>query len=276
MVGAAALAALKASNGPGDLQRMLAEWSSDKRHLDAVRDVLYRPMALADMAGSLFVRDVEMASRIKLGDEQPRPAFLDLPFDEAIGFFNQRFQDPERALEVIRVYRDRASEASKRTLQVIAEQMIERLNESLANGEAMDAFIARFEGNGFDAGYLDNVYRTNIGTAYGAGHVREIEAVEEHVGFVEYVSAGDERVREPKGKRTKRTENHVALDGKVWRVDDQEWKVFAPPCGFRCRCSIIVREEGDFDDEQLSRPVSLDWIDPRFRKSPTALVTEPL
>lgn len=252
---------------------MLAEWSSDPRNLAAVRDVLYRPMALADMAGSLFVRDVEMASRIKLADELPRPAFLDLPFDEAIEYFNERFQDPERALEVIRVYRDRASEASRRTLQVIAEQMLKRLEADLKAGGTFEQFVAEFADRGFDAGYLDNVYRTNIGTAYGAGHVREIEAVQEHVGFVEYVTAGDERVRKPKGKNL---ENHVALDGKVWRVDDPEWKVFAPPCGFRCRCSIVVREEGDFSESQLTRQVSLAWINPDFRKSPTDLVTEPL
>lgn len=252
---------------------MLAEWAQDPRYLAAVRDVLYRPMALADMAGSLFVRDVEMADRIKLADELPRPAFLDLPFDEAIEYFNDRFQAPDRALEVIRVYRDRADEAAKRTLQVIAEQMVKQLEADLKSGGTFEEFAAEFGDKGFDAGYLDNVYRTNIGTAYGAGHVREIEELAEHIGFVEYVTAGDERVRAPKGKNT---ENHAALEGKVWRVDDPQWKVFAPPCGFRCRCSIIVREEGDFSDEQLSRPVQLDWINPQFAKPPTALVLEPL
>jgi SPP1 gp7 family putative phage head morphogenesis protein len=222
-------------------------------------------MAMADMAGSLFVRDVELASRIKL-DAQRRPTFLEMPFEEAVAFYEERFADPERTLEIIRAYRDRADDAGKRTLQKIADAMMRQIHTTLAQGGTLTDFADMFSERGFDAGYLENVYRTNVAQAYGAGRVREIEAVAEHVGFIEYVTAGDNRVRD----------KHRELDGKVWRADDPSWKTFAPPCGYQCRCSVVIREEGDFDETQLSRAVSLDWVDPAFRDSPTKLVTNPL
>ncbi len=243
---------------------MLTEWANDKRALADVRDVLYKPMAMGDMAGSMFVRDVELANRIKL-DANPRPTFLELPFAEAVQFFEQRFADPARALEVIRVYRDRADDASKRTLTKIAKAMIKQLTRTLAEGGTLDEFTEKFEGRGFDNSYLENVYRTNIQTAYGAGRVREIEASADVIPFVEYVAVMD-------GERTRI--EHQELDGKVWKTSDQAWKQFAPPCGFQCRCSTVTREEGDFDPAQLARVVSIDLVDPRFRKSPTAIVTE--
>lgn len=260
-----ALAALAAAKSPADVEAMLGEWSGSTRNAAVIRDVLYRPMAMADMAGSLFVREVEMSQRIKLGDER-RETFLELPFEEAVQFFEQRFQDPERALEVIRAYRDRASDAAKRTLTKLAERMIRQLQADLANGGTLAEFVAQFESKRFDASYLENVYRTNVQTAYGAGRVREIEAVAEDVGFVEYVTAGDNRVRA----------EHEALDGKVWRATDPAWKQFAPPNGFQCRCSLVTREQGDFEPAQLSRTVAISDVAPEFRSSPVDIVNTPL
>lgn len=227
-------------------------------------------MALADMAGALFVADVERGGSTVKRMADPE-TFLELPFEQAVQFFENRFADQDRATEIIRKYRDRSSGASERTLQRIAKQMIAKLDATLQEGGTLAEFVSEFEGRRvggevLEAGYLENVYRTNIQTAYGAGRVSEIEQVSDSVAYVEYVTVGDDRVRD----------SHAALDGKVWRANDPDWRRFAPPNGYQCRCAIVTRDEGEIDTRQLKRPADSTGISADFLRSPSDLVQEPL
>lgn len=54
--------------------------------------------------------------------------------------------------------------------------------------------------------------------------------------YLEYVTAGDERVRE----------EHQLLNGIILPIDDLFWKLYYVPNGFGCRCSARKRTEREF------------------------------
>ena len=224
------------------------------------------------MGGQLFVSDIELGGRTnrrKLANEDV-PAFLRMPFEDAVRFFRERFKDEARFTEVVRAYRGRADDASKRALEDLAKRVIAELDKSLAEGSGMDAFARSLAdsalGQPSQTSYLDNVFRTNISTAYGAGRVREIERSVDVVPYVQYRTSGDSRVRS----------SHAELDGLIFRTNSPEWKKIAPPNGYRCRCVVVTLDDEDVDGRAISEvtPQMLDGID--FKDAPTELVTKPL
>ncbi|MCX9038491.1 phage minor head protein [Citrobacter portucalensis] len=87
---------------------------------------------------------------------------------------------------------------------------------------------------------LDTIYRTNMTALYSAGRwAEQMENIDDRP-FGMYVAIRDSHTRQ----------SHLALHGKVFRMDDPFWKAFYPPNGWRCRCSVItltaaeVRERG--------------------------------
>src|SRR6185369_6166975 len=112
--------------------------------------------------------------------------------------------------------------------------------------------------------YLETVYRTNVGLAYGAGRLRQIQsdAVRAARPFVQYRTAGDNRVRE----------SHRLLDRVVFRQDDPDWPRFMPPNGFSCRCTCVTLRESQVDKSRVysSADVPQDaQPDPGFDAAPT-------
>jgi SPP1 gp7 family putative phage head morphogenesis protein len=54
--------------------------------------------------------------------------------------------------------------------------------------------------------------------------------------YLEYVTARDEHVRE----------EHRRLDGLVYPIDDEFWRSYYPPNGWRCRCSVRKLTEREY------------------------------
>jgi SPP1 gp7 family putative phage head morphogenesis protein len=77
---------------------------------------------------------------------------------------------------------------------------------------------------------LRTIYRTNMMTAYAAGHWAEIQEAKPGVPYLMYDAVGDERTRD----------EHLAWDGTVLPVDDPWWNTHTPPNGFNCRCGVIA------------------------------------
>ncbi|WP_321495622.1 phage minor head protein [uncultured Desulfobacter sp.] len=75
---------------------------------------------------------------------------------------------------------------------------------------------------------LDNIFRTNIQTAYMAGRYRQMTNAVKTRPFWRYSAINDRRTRLA----------HAALHGRVVRADDPFWDKFYPPNGFRCRCTV--------------------------------------
>ena len=76
---------------------------------------------------------------------------------------------------------------------------------------------------------LDNIYRTNMQSAYQAGRYTQMRE-SERFQYWEYRAVGDKRSRA----------DHLKLDGLILHRDDPFWKKAFPPNGFGCRCSVTA------------------------------------
>lgn len=92
---------------------------------------------------------------------------------------------------------------------------------------------------------LENIYRTNMQTAYSAGQYQGYMANIDSRPYWMYDAVGNHRTRPA----------HAAMDGLVYRYDDPFWATFYPPNGYRCRCSVIALSERDMqrDGKVLSQ-----------------------
>jgi SPP1 gp7 family putative phage head morphogenesis protein len=87
--------------------------------------------------------------------------------------------------------------------------------------------------------HLENVFRTNIMSAYGSGRREQMTqpAVLSARPYWQILTVKDDRTRK----------THRALDRKLLRADDPFWAHAAPPFGYNCRCRIVSRTQADVD-----------------------------
>ncbi len=211
---------------------------------DDIGNALFIPMVMAEMAGQLMARgevpELEAKMYRMIGEAQPVEAFLNLPWEEAIREFKARgVVSPDEFTRLIGTYANRAQEGRALLLQRVQERVREMLVTSLEEGQTFREFAgaleAQAEGLGItttDHAYLENVFRTNVQSAYGAGRYRQITdpAVATARPYVQYRTVGDARV----------WESHRLLDRGVYRIDGEAWRQVAPPNGYQCRCSMVT------------------------------------
>jgi len=85
---------------------------------------------------------------------------------------------------------------------------------------------------------MDNIYRTNLQTAYMAGRYKTQVKSADILPYWQFVCMMDQRTRP----------SHAALNGKVFRWDDPFWNTHYPPLDWGCRCSVIARTKRDVVD----------------------------
>lgn len=97
-------------------------------------------------------------------------------------------------------------------------------------------------GRGMTPWRLDTVFRTNAQSAYMAGRYQAMLENADRRPWWEYVAVMDRRTRP----------SHAALNGRVFRYDDPAWAALYPPNGYRCRCRVRARSEGDVTRENIA------------------------
>lgn len=134
-----------------------------------------------------------------------------------------------------------------------------KLVEAIANGSTLRDFAAEMdellEARGYDRQdpwAADNIFRTNLQTAYNAGAYQEMTApaVLKARPYWMYDAVDDEATRE----------SHRALSGKVWPADDPVWDHIYPPNGYRCRCSVVTLSQRQLERMGLTveeRPLGI-------------------
>lgn len=138
------------------------------------------------------------------------------------------------------------------------ETVIKSLNKTLANGGTFNDFqklIAESEII-LPKHYLDNVFRTNIQSAYGHGRWQQQQRNKDKRPYLMYSAINDSRVRPA----------HLALNRIVLPIDHPFWLTHYPPLGFRCRCTVIALTEAQAlkygitpDDKLPEVAEALDW-----------------
>ncbi len=101
--------------------------------------------------------------------------------------------------------------------------------------EDMGRFLEEHGYGGIHPWKSDNIFRTNMQTAFNAGHYKSMtdETVMRLRPYWQYVTAGDGSVRE----------SHAVMEGRVYRADDPIWDIWYPPNGFKCRCMVASLSE---------------------------------
>jgi len=229
----------------------------------------FRSNLHTQLAGMLFVADVEQSHRVTL-DRQP-PGFLDLSFPEALQhMLSRQLITPEEFDDLTDAERFRAFTMARVASGAIRQRALELLTEALEpGGIGIDAFVEAVRQDeialGFTPahhGYLQNVYRTATATSYNAGRYRmqTNDPVRAATGYWEYLTAGDNRVRH----------QHAALHGSVWAMDDPAARIIYPPNGYQCRCVMIAIGADDFTKDQLllGRDAVDTAVTEGFRASP--------
>jgi len=105
-----------------------------------------------------------------------------------------------------------------------------------------EAIFAKRGWVGQRAWRIDNIFRTNIQTAYNVGRYRQMQEVKAARPYWQYSAVNDSRTRP----------THRALHGKVFPADHPFWNTWYPPNGFRCRCGVVTLSKEDVASESLT------------------------
>lgn len=230
--------------------------------------LMYRTLLTADMGGQLVVRTVEVPESAPRSTALARvegEAFFTMRFEEAIAsFLARKVITPAEYRRLSAEARARAFSVSRMTSDELVRRVQAELQRTLDNGGSLRTFTAAIRADEVSLGieptspsYLENIFRTNTQTAYGAGRLRQITnpIVMATRPYIQYRTAGDNRVRE----------SHKLLDRVIFRQEDPDWRKYAPPLGFQCRCSLVTLRESQVD---LTRVVAANTLtvepDPGF------------
>ena len=106
---------------------------------------------------------------------------------------------------------------------------------------------------------LETIFRTNLRTAYAAGHWSSIVEHADEAPYLLYDAVLDGKTRPA----------HAAWDGIVLRVDDPWWKTHRPPNGWDCRCGVLqltqkqMERMGKSGPDIAPRQGDYEWVNPR-------------
>lgn len=162
----------------------------------------------------------------------------DITFEEAVDYFKERV--PVTASQFYKIaeeYRSLAFTVSGYASVQILKRFYEEILAALEEGNTLQEFRANMNDFLETEGYegitplqADNIFRTNIQTAYNVGHYEQMSdpAVKELRPYWEYDAVQDTHTRR----------SHLAMDGRVFPADSPVWDIWFPPNGFRCRCTV--------------------------------------
>lgn len=129
-------------------------------------------------------------------------------------------------------------------LETVFNALQKSINEGISYGDFRKDCRAIFEKRGWTgkrAWRMDNIFRTNIQTAYNVGRYAQMKAVAKSRPYWKYSAVNDSRTRPV----------HAALDGRIFPADHEFWDTWMPPNGYMCRCSVVTLSERQVRDRGL-------------------------
>lgn len=194
----------------------------------------------------------------------PKPEIIarGLAPDAAIAFWKQRAKLTWQEVQALDAgARHRAFYVTELARHDLVQLVSDGIQKALENGETLPQFKERIQEairlNGWHDYRVENIYRTNMQTAYSAGRYAKMQAVKASRPYWQYVTVEDKR----------RRLTHAALHGMVYPADHEFWGSNYPPNGFRCRCSVRslsarqVQREGLTVQQKM--PSDVLWKDPK-------------
>lgn len=108
--------------------------------------------------------------------------------------------------------------------------VINLTNRAIEDGSTFQEFQKAVKESGIELSphHLDNIFRTNIQSAYAHGIWTQQQENKANRPYLRYSSLTDSRVRP----------SHLALNNIIRHIDDSFWLTHYVPNGFNCRCAI--------------------------------------
>lgn len=187
----------------------------------------------------------------------------DFIFKEAVSFLKKKKPLPVAEYKVLDAEsRAKAFTISGYTSLEVLQKFLDELTEACENGktkkefmDTMNEFLERNGYEGLNPFNADVIFRTNMQTAYNAGHYKSMTnpTTKKLRPYWKYVTAWDGEVRE----------SHAMMEGRIYAADDPIWNIWYPPNGYRCRCSVVslTKSQVERSGEQVSRglPYKVDY-----------------
>ena len=201
----------------------------------------------------------------------------DMTFEEAVEYFRGRIPvSADVFYSIAEQYRGLAFTVSGYTKAQILKRFYDEILAALEDGNTLSEFRSRMnaflqaEGyEGLDPLQADLIFRTNIQTAYNAGHYEQMTdpSVMKLRPYWQYDAVLDFHTRP----------SHLAMDGKVFPADHPVWDVWFPPNGFRCRCAVRTLSKRQVEARGLTVEDKFPAIapDPHFGTNPAKVKFEP-
>lgn len=185
-----------------------------------------------------------------------------VPPDAAIEFWKWRAKlTDEEAKALGEEAKHRAFYVTGLAKHDLVQLVSDGIEEALKNGETLPQFKARImaaiQTQGWHDYRIENIFRTNLQTAYAAGRYKKMQAVKASRPYWQYLAVMDKRVRP----------SHAMLHGKVYPADHEFWAANYPPNGFRCRCGVRTLSARQVEKQGLTvetdMPKAGVWTDPK-------------
>jgi len=137
------------------------------------------------------------------------------------------------------------------------------LGKAITDGESLADFKNRIGGiieqqgwTGKKAWRVENIFRTNMQSAYMAGRFEQMKRVAKARPYWKLVAVRDRRTRQ----------THLAVDGLVFPHDHPFWDTWYPPNGFACRCVVVTLSKRQVKGQgltvQTEMPDTIRVVDP--------------
>lgn len=176
--------------------------------------------------------------------EEELQAIFNLPFDEAIEYMINLSPALYSQLESIEAKIDEYYFYVKRSTEIETTIKLQKsLEKVLKEGLTFDTWIKDIDtfiinaGIGSSGWYWNTVFRTNIQSAYNAGHMQE-QFSNNDIQYLLYDGILDGREQE----------HTRTYDGKIYKKSNPIWGRIYPPNGFNCRCRVISLTKEDMQE----------------------------
>lgn len=210
-------------------------------------------------------------------DKSTDPAFATRPVKDA----REQF---ERRQPVTRDVYDSMSDAARRRsvtvagaatadiVRTVQRELVRQVSEGADLREFSDRVVPRLEQAGWtpqNDSHVENVLRTNVGSAYNAGRARQMlqPTVLRFRPYWQIVTVNDG----PPRQRISHQRAHLV----VLRADDPFWLRAYPPFGFQCRCRVRSLSTREGEQLVVSGTSILDLPDPGFTSGLSQLDVPP-
>jgi len=158
--------------------------------------------------------------------------------------------------------RAKAFTVSGYTSLEVLQEFLDCLTKAAEEGQTKEQFRKSINSylethgyEGLNPWKSDSIFRTNMQTAYNAGHYRSMTdpTTKQLRPYWRYRTAGDWEVRE----------SHAAMEGRVFPADDPIWDIWYPPNGFKCRCMVVSLTKKQVERMELpvekQAPYNIDY-----------------